>query len=60
MLDLADKHRDATAFERAVTLSWTQAQVQLRHLGVDAEEASLFSVSLAMCSSPVLRCVRRP
>ena len=42
VLDLADKHRDATAFERAVTLSWTQAQVQLRHLGISSDEAHLF------------------
>ncbi len=42
VLDLADKHRDATAFERAVTLSWTQAQVQLHHLGIDPDEALLF------------------
>jgi cyclic beta-1,2-glucan synthetase len=41
-LDLVDKHHDANAFDRAATLAWTQAQVQLRHLGVDAEEASLF------------------
>ena len=37
VLDLIDKHHDATAFDRAATLAWTQAQVQLRHLGVDAE-----------------------
>ena len=42
VLDLVDKHREATAFERAATLAWTQAQVQLRHLGVQADEASLF------------------
>jgi cyclic beta-1,2-glucan synthetase len=42
VLDLADKHRDVTAFDRAVTLAWTQAQVQLSHLGIDAEEASVF------------------
>ena len=41
-LDLADKHRDATAYERAVTLAWTQAQVQLRHLGISSDEAHLF------------------
>ncbi len=29
VLDLVDKHRDTTAFERAATLAWTQAQVQL-------------------------------
>src|SRR6185503_3037918 len=42
VLDLADKHHDPTAFDRASTLAWTQAQVQLRHLDVDAEQASLF------------------
>jgi len=41
-LNLIDKHQDATAFERAATLAWTQAQVQLSHLSVDAEQASLF------------------
>jgi cyclic beta-1,2-glucan synthetase len=42
VLDLADKHHDPMAFDRAVTLAWTQAQVQLHHLGVGAEEAHLF------------------
>ena len=42
MLDLVDKHLDATAYERAVTRAWTQAQVQLRHLGISTDEAHLF------------------
>jgi cyclic beta-1,2-glucan synthetase len=42
VLDLVDKHRDVSAFERAATLAWTQAQVQLHHLGIDAAEAGLF------------------
>ena len=42
VLDLADKHHDATAFDRAATLAWTRAQVQLSHLGVDPDQASLF------------------
>ena len=42
VLGLVDKHHDANAFERTATLAWTQAHVQLRHLGVDADEASLF------------------
>jgi cyclic beta-1,2-glucan synthetase len=42
VLDLLDKHQDANAYGRAATLSWTQAQVQLRHLGMSSEEASLF------------------
>jgi cyclic beta-1,2-glucan synthetase len=42
LLDLVDKHQDVHAFERAATLAWTQAQVQLRHLDVGVEEAQLF------------------
>ena len=37
-----DKHRDMGSFERAKTLAWTQAQVQLRYLGVDFDEAQDF------------------
>jgi len=42
VLDLIDKHEDTTAFDRAATLAWTQAQVQLSYLGIDAEQADLF------------------
>ena len=42
VLDLADKHRDTAAFERARTRAWTQAQVQLHHLGIGPTEAGLF------------------
>jgi cyclic beta-1,2-glucan synthetase len=42
VLDLVDKHRDTAAFERARTLAWTQAQVQLHHLGIGPGEAGLF------------------
>ena len=42
LLDLIDRHRHATAFDRAVTLAWTQAQVQLRHLGIGFDDAELF------------------
>src|SRR5690606_34526148 len=31
-----------SAFDRARTLAWTQAQVQLRHLDIDAQEAADF------------------
>ena len=57
VLDLADKHHDSTAFERAVTLAWTQAQVQLHHLGISAEEAQLFQLlaSHVLYSNPGLR-----
>ncbi|MEO7547296.1 MAG: glucoamylase family protein, partial [Ramlibacter sp.] len=42
LLQLIDKHHDRNAFDRAKTLAWTQAQVQLRHIGVKAEEAAEF------------------
>ncbi|WP_309663737.1 GH36-type glycosyl hydrolase domain-containing protein [Tabrizicola sp.] len=42
LLDLVDRHRDASAFARAATLSWTLAQVQLRHLGIGHADAADF------------------
>ena len=42
VLDLADKYRESVTFERAATLAWTQAQVQLHHLGIGQDEAHLF------------------
>ncbi|HEY3485776.1 MAG TPA: glucoamylase family protein, partial [Ilumatobacteraceae bacterium] len=57
VLDLADKHRDPTAFERAATLAWTQAQVQLHHGGIDHDEAHLFQrlANRVVYSDPSLR-----
>lgn len=42
LLERIDKHHDRSAFERAKTLAWTQAQVQLHHLDMDLEEAADF------------------
>jgi cyclic beta-1,2-glucan synthetase len=42
LFDAVDRTNDISAFDRAVTLAWTQAQVQLHHLGIDREEASEF------------------
>jgi cyclic beta-1,2-glucan synthetase len=41
-VDLAEKYRDVATFDRAATLAWTQAQVQLHHLGIGPDEAHLF------------------
>ncbi|HET8579040.1 MAG TPA: glucoamylase family protein [Methylomirabilota bacterium] len=41
-LGLAEKYHDAATFDRAATLAWTQAQVQLHHVGVGPDEAHLF------------------
>jgi cyclic beta-1,2-glucan synthetase len=42
LLDMVDRHRDASAFGRAATLAWTHSQVQLRHHGVAAVESADF------------------
>ena len=57
LLDLIDKHRDVTAFERAATLAWTQAHVQLRHLDIDPGEADLFQrlAGHLLYAAPTLR-----
>jgi cyclic beta-1,2-glucan synthetase len=57
VLKLADKYRDPAAFERTTTLAWTQAQVQLRHLNIDADEAHLFQriATRVLYSDPSLR-----
>jgi cyclic beta-1,2-glucan synthetase len=39
---LADKYHDPSIFERAAQLAWTQAQVEMRHHNINAEEAHLF------------------
>ena len=56
-LDLADKYRDAAIFDRALTLAWTQAQVELHHLGISPDEANLFRrlASRIIYSDPTLR-----
>ena len=56
-LDLADKYSASSAFERVATLAWTQAQVQLHHLGVETDEAHLFQrlANRVLYSDPTLR-----
>ena len=57
VVTLADKYHDPTTFERAVTLAWTQAQVQLHHLGISHDEAQLFQdfASRILYSDSLLR-----
>ncbi len=57
VLDLIDKHEDMTAFDRAATLAWTRAQVQLSYLGIDAEQAGLFQrlAGYVLYADPSLR-----
>ena len=57
LLGAVDKHRDRTAYGRATTLAWTQAQVQLHHLGVTVGQASMFQrlAGHVIYTSPPLR-----
>ncbi|MBG0810005.1 glycosyl transferase [Methylosinus sp. H3A] len=55
LLDLIDTHHDRNAFNRAKTLAWTQAQVQLRHLDATTEEAADFQ----RLAAPILYSDRR-
>jgi cyclic beta-1,2-glucan synthetase len=50
LIDMIDRHKDLSAYDRAKTLAWTQEQVQLRHLGITSAEAADFQ-SLA---APIL------
>ncbi len=42
VLELVEKYADEGAFDRARTLAWTQAQMQLQHLGIRAADAHLY------------------
>ena len=57
VLDLADKYSEPATFERAATLAWTQAQVQLHHLGIETDDAHLFQrlANRIIYSDPSLR-----
>jgi cyclic beta-1,2-glucan glucanotransferase len=41
-LEIAEKYRQPATFERASSLAWTQAQIQLHHLRITRDEAHLF------------------
>ena len=61
LIDLLDKHRDRNAYSRAKTLAWTQAQVQLRHLDIDSDEAADFQTSGcagSLCRRPLPAAIR--
>jgi cyclic beta-1,2-glucan synthetase len=55
LLGRIDVHRDRSAFDRARTLAWTQAQVQLRHLDIESGEAAVFQ----QLAAPLLYADRR-
>lgn len=50
LLDLIDQHHNRHAFQRAKTLAWTQAQVQLHHLNIQPSDGANFQRLAAPCS----------
>ncbi len=42
VLNLIDQHRQSSAFDRALTMAWSNAQIRLRHLGLSIEKAQEF------------------
>jgi cyclic beta-1,2-glucan synthetase len=56
-LRLADKYHSPYAFEREAGLAWTKAQVEMRHLQIDTDEAHLFQrlAGRLLYSDPSLR-----
>ncbi len=54
---LADKYHGPNIFEREAALAWTKSQVEMRHLGIEPEEAYLFQrlASRILYSDPSLR-----
>jgi cyclic beta-1,2-glucan synthetase len=42
VIELADKYRGPKTLDRTLALAWTQARVQLHHMGIDLNEAHLF------------------
>ena len=57
LLPMIEKYKDSGAFARSATRAWTQALVELRHLGIDADEAMDFQTlaGALLYSSPALR-----
>ena len=56
-LEIAEKYRQPTTFERESSLAWTQAQVQLHHLRISQDEAHLFQrlANRLLYTDPTLR-----
>jgi len=42
LMAFIDKRHDTPVFERTATLAWTQARVQLHHIGIEPAEAGIF------------------
>lgn len=61
LLPLIEKYKNGAMFARSATLAWTQGLVELRHLGIDADDAMQFQqlAGVLTYSSPGLRASER-
>ncbi|MBF0889093.1 glycosyl transferase [Gluconobacter sp. LMG 1745] len=57
LMDSIERHLDAADLDRALTLAWTHAQVQLRHLDIRPTQADLFQklAGFLLYAGPTLR-----
>ncbi len=57
LLPMIEKYKDASAFARSAMLAWTHGLVELRHLGIDADDAMVFQqlAGALVYASPALR-----
>ena len=51
-LELADRYHDPYSAQRALDLSWMQAQVEMRELGITPADAALYQVIAGYLLSP--------
>ncbi len=54
---LADRHRDANAFDRVTTMAWSQGQIERHHMGITPDQASQYQrlASHLLYANPALR-----
>jgi cyclic beta-1,2-glucan synthetase len=57
LLPMIEKYKDASAFARSAMLAWTHGLVELRHLGIGADDAMVFQqlAGALVYASPALR-----
>ncbi|NOT40014.1 MAG: glycosyl transferase, partial [Alphaproteobacteria bacterium] len=54
---LADRHRDASAFDRVTTMAWSQGQIERHHMGITSDQANQYQrlASHLLYANPALR-----
>ncbi len=52
VVGLVEHHRATGAYDRVTLLAWTQSQVHLRHLGIDADEAGHLQTLAGLVTFP--------